>query len=207
MKNHEMHLQLPKGYTFGIQFKPCAPGEKHDTAVFQLKDETGTALCEMEIPGNHARGSWAPWVKKMFLEEYYKHPDVYWSENRSKRILSYLRLAHDRLSEERLTTKLEKTFYGFRTPFVYVIDGVSLTGYVSRRRRSHLLMSVTYSFPVGKQQSKSVTTDTGVVVDTANQLELKFVELCTSETGIPTGEEMYEKYKTIIDAAYRVCNQ
>lgn len=205
MKNQEMHLQLPKGYTFDVEFKLCAPGEKYDTAVFQLKDETGAALCEMEIPDYHARGSWAPWVKKMFLEEYYKHPDVYWSENRSKRTLSYLRLVHDRLSEERLSAKLERTDYSFRSPFVYTIDGTILTGYISRRRRSHQLVTATYSFLVGEPRSQSVATDTGFVVETANRLELKFVELCTPETGIPTGEEVYAKYNPIIDAAYRAC--
>lgn len=205
MKNHEMNLQLPNGYTFDVQFKPCAPGETYDTAVFQLKDESGVVLCEMEIPDHQARGSWAPWVKKMFLEEYYKHPDVYWSENRSKRSLSYLRLVHDRLSEERLSAKLERTNYSFRTPFMYTVDGVSLTGHISRRRRSHQLITATYSFPVGEQRSQSVTTGTGFVVETANQLELKFVELCTPETGIPTGEEMCAKYTPIIDAAYRAC--
>lgn len=201
MTEPKIKMHLRAGYVFTLRVEERVG---KDVAVFAITDETtGQCLVEKEHHSHAAAYSCNinRYIKTMFLEEFYKHPEIFWEDNKSNKTLSLLRSVYGTF-DGNLTRVLENERYLLSEMVKYDCGEVDQrTCHVETRRYSAHLITRKYHFLKGKMLSHAFGRDhKRPLMQYDRAMELIITKHFVEKQPLLTAEEVYLQNQDLVRA-------
>ncbi len=202
MSKPKISIELREGIVFTVSTQSMVG---KDLTIFAIDDiKTGERLYEKTYNiyvGLNQGQVLRRHIKEMYLEEYYKTPEVYWSDARGSKTLAYLSAAYS-VCGGSLREVLEKDHFRYREIVSYSYgSGESRKCEIETRRYSSNLVTRRYRFLKGEMLTSLAKQKTGsTAIQNDRERELVFVRHFTKGDALLTADEVYQQNNHLVTA-------